>query len=385
MQIPIFVEPNYRGSIWARQTLEGILQESAHKKYKALLLEDCDYTSIDLEALFREEHRMVILVGTSISWMPDALTFFAQNGVSCILISYEPSESTAIRGTVRMDYVAAMYMLLTYLSGCGHNRIAMYGFNPNSSADVIKKSCFERWNRQHPHLTGKNTFFNRASLGQCYAEFARARSNFDAVICANDIVAASLLRRLKQDGVRVPEDLFLVSFGNSALSQRVRPSITSVSLDHVEKGRQAVNLYAYLYRQEPSTSVSVRVRSNLTVRQSTDMIPPDAAAMDASQPHMDYANAVDFYSDPEAQQILNAESMLNACDETDLRFLHGLLSGKTYEALENELFLSSSALRYRLKRMMTISGCKNRAELGDFLALCESLGLFSGCMEQPSP
>ena len=39
MRIPVLVEPDYRNSLWARQTLEGIAREAARKKYELVLLD----------------------------------------------------------------------------------------------------------------------------------------------------------------------------------------------------------------------------------------------------------------------------------------------------------------------------------------------------------
>ena len=39
MRIPVLVEPDYRNSLWARQTLEGIAREAARKKYEPVLLD----------------------------------------------------------------------------------------------------------------------------------------------------------------------------------------------------------------------------------------------------------------------------------------------------------------------------------------------------------
>jgi DNA-binding LacI/PurR family transcriptional regulator len=373
--IPILVEPNYRNSIWAQQTLDGLLQEATHRKYETRLLEG-DYRRRNYEGLFCGENPMVVIVGTSISWMPDVLAFFTERGIASILISFDPSESTALRGIVRMDYIAATHTLLSYLSGCGRNRIALYGFNPNSSADTIKLGYFESWNKVNPHADEPNVFPNQASLTQCYALFAAQHSRFDAVICANDVAAASLLRHLKSDRIPVPERLFLTSYGNTVLSERVEPPITSVSLDHEEMGRQAVMLYAYLYRQKISTNVSVRVRSKLMIRQSTAMTPVSAGCALIRRPAADFTSDADFYSDPEAQLLLSVERLLTSCDDTDIRLLDGLIAGKAYRWLEEHLFLPSSTLRYRIKRIMKLMGCDTRRELIDHLMLCCELGIF---------
>lgn len=379
MRIPILLEPNYRASIWAQQTLDGMAREAARRKYEIRPLMDADVRAIDLNALFGARKRMVVVVGTSLSWVPDALSTFTARGVDCVLVSFEPPENAMARGIVRMDYVSAMRALLSYLYGCGRARVALYGFNPNSSADTLKKDYFERWNAVNPHADGRNVFDNRASLAGCYEAFRPHRARFDAVICANDIVAASLLQNLRGDGARVPDDLFVASFGDSALSRRVRPAVTSVSLEHAEMGRLAVHLYAFLYRQEASASVSVRVRSRLIVRASTGETPPEDAAGDLLKPKPRAVppayHPIDFYADPDAERLMRVERLLSACDDTDRLILRGLMDGSAAEALAEKLFLSPSALRYRLKRLTAAAGCGARAEFAAFLAFCGALGV----------
>lgn len=375
MLIPVVIEPNYRSSIWAQQTLSGLSQEAARRKYRCQLIDGDDYRAVDYDALFGQEKRMVIIAGTSITWMPEALAFFSERGIATVFISFDPHETVNLQGLVRMDYVSAIHMLLSYLQQCGRSRIALYGFNPNSSADSLKLRYFELWNQSHPHAQGRNVFPNLGTLSECYAQFHALRSQFDAVICANDIVAVSFLQALRRDGISVPEELYVATFGDSLLARRVKPSITCASLDHCEMGRQAVNLYAYICRQKASTNISVRVQSQLLIRQSTAMTPFDAPAAGAAPVSQTPAN-VDFYSDGEVRSLLLAEQMLAACDQQDEALIRCIVRGESLETLEAELYLSADALKYRRKRLMNLLECKTTAELKAFLEFCQNLGLF---------
>ena len=379
MQIFILFEPDYAPSIWAAQTLSGLQQECAHRKYELIQLDSARYRTLDYDAILPADNRMVIVAGTSVSWMPDALAFFTERQIAVIFISYEPPEPSPLRGLVRMDYQNGIRKLLTYLTACGRSRIALYGVNPNSSSDLIKCHCFAREYAD----AADAVFYNRASLAECYRAFASRQESFDAVICTNDFAAVSLLNRLARDGVPVPERLFLAGFGNSVLLQSVRPTITSVSLDHVEMGRQAATLYAYLSKQPAGTTVSVRVRTHMIVGGSTAGLHP--ADADVPLPTLRPVDRVDFFSDREAEAWQRVETILVASDEADRAFLAGLLAGKPYTALENELYLSASALRYRLKRMLVLSGCDSRDALLELLRFCGGVHLFSEKTQIPEP
>ncbi len=375
MLIPYMLESSYRQSIWARQTVDGLMREASRKKYTVVQLDADHYQDIDPKEVFGDQPWLIILIGTSISWMPEVMEHFDKLGVKCIVISFNPASTATAQGIVRMDHLSAMQTILTYLEQCQKTRVALYGLNLNSSADMIKKECFTAWNAVRNEGQIFNAFNNPASMEACYQAFRKERHRFDAVICVNDFVAVSLLRRLHQDGVKVPDDLFLLSFGNSVLSTQVKPSITTVTLEHEELGKQAVNLYAFIVKQDMATSVSVRVKCKLFVRQSTANIPFDETRR-LSTLQGQYLSHIDFYSDPEAEQLMNIENLLMSCDDTDWAFLRGMLAGLTMDELEERLYLSASALRYRLKRIMSVAQCKTRAEFNDLLEICRQLRFF---------
>ncbi|MBQ6564431.1 MAG: LacI family DNA-binding transcriptional regulator [Clostridia bacterium] len=376
MLIPVLTEPNFRSYLWAKQTMEGISQEATRRKYKFVFLEAEQYEMIDYDQLFREERRMLIVVGTSVSWMPKTLEFFNSRNIESIFISFDPAETSLPTGMVRMDYVGAIHHLLSYLTeDCHRQQIAMYAYNPNSSADNIKIRYFRRWCAEKGISPEERTFFNLADLKGCYRQFRQKANQFDAVICANDIAGVSLLSLLHEDGVQVPEKLYVTAFGDSQMAVRVHPSLTMATLDHRELGRQAVLLFSYLSKTPATSSLSSRVRSKLIVRESTGMIPDTTTDR---FPHNDtdaFETSINFYSDPEAERLLSAETLLNACDSTDMHLLSGLLEGCSMDSLERKLYLTTSALHYRKKRLMNLVNCIHSSEFMEFLDYCHRKGI----------
>lgn len=62
------------------------------------------------------------------------------------------------------------------------------------------------------------------------------------LVCLNDRVAMGAYQALAEAGLRIPEDVSVVSFDGSDLAQWLRPAATSVALPFVELGRLAVQL-----------------------------------------------------------------------------------------------------------------------------------------------
>lgn len=363
MHIPVIIEPAYQSSVWCERTMAGLNTEIARKKYNLRLIDGDAYTQIDYDTLFGSHRRMLIVIGTSVSWIPRVIDYFGQRGIGVILVSYQPPEYTSLHGVVRMDYVSAMHMLMQYLRACGRPRIALYGFNPNSSADRIKQAYFCSLPQTASSLPPEShVFTNYGDLSRCFEGFRLFLGQYDAVICANDIVAVSLVQHLRQTGVPVPEALFVTCFGDSRLTEMLRPTITTASLDHVEMGRQAIALYSHLYRQPTNVGGSIRVASRLQARESTQYMeaPPELFLREAA---FESTPTVNFYDDPEVSVLCALDSLLSSSDELDLQILSGLLAGTAYEQLAETLNTTASTLRYRLRRMLAAAGVETREAL----------------------
>ena len=64
----------------------------------------------------------------------------------------------------------------------------------------------------------------------------------DAVIAATDTIAVGALRRLREHGRRVPEDILLAGIGNSPMSQVTTPMLTTMNYAYEDSGSQAAKL-----------------------------------------------------------------------------------------------------------------------------------------------
>lgn len=63
-----------------------------------------------------------------------------------------------------------------------------------------------------------------------------------AILCLNDRLAFGAYQALAEAGLRVPEDVAVVSFDNDELASYLRPGLTTIGLPHEEMGRRAVEL-----------------------------------------------------------------------------------------------------------------------------------------------
>ena len=91
----------------------------------------------------------------------------------------------------------------------------------------------------------------------------------DVFVCANDFVAIDLIRALKKHGFRVPEDVLVTGFDNSAESRIIEPHLTTVDIPSSKMGYIAADMLLSRIKEPDTPYRIMHVRTTLKVREST--------------------------------------------------------------------------------------------------------------------
>lgn len=91
----------------------------------------------------------------------------------------------------------------------------------------------------------------------------------DAFICANDFVAIDLIRTLRKQGFKVPDDILVTGFDNSDESRIIEPHLTTVEIPSSKMGYIAADMLLSRI-SEPDTPYRImHVQTALKYRAST--------------------------------------------------------------------------------------------------------------------
>ena len=90
----------------------------------------------------------------------------------------------------------------------------------------------------------------------------------DAVLVASDLMAAGAMRALHRAKRRVPEDVAVIGFGDSAIAQHLRPRLTTVHQPLEEMGARATHELLSRIAGKPVTGQSIVLSTKLIVRES---------------------------------------------------------------------------------------------------------------------
>lgn len=355
MEYYALIEPLVRNKYWSSQYTEGIKQEISRVKgaYREISFDD-------LESLRAADTRSVVLVNCiSLNWISACLARMESMGIHPLLLTPIGRANPAFVSSISFDFYGAFYNLCHYLNGTGHGNIALFGLNPSSANDVVKQAAFSRYYEAAGADGGQHIFWNNGTLEDCCAAFYRRIQAYNAVICANDILAVKLIRFLKQRDVKVPDDLYMAAMGNTSLSELISPRITVAKFDCRSIGRHAARLYRFLSKNPDMSSVTANVSGQIIVRESTGQVPPVFAAPKA----VEKSAYINFYADDDVRNIFSLEELFQRSDELDRHIIHGLLCERSYPDLAASLYVSESTVKYRVRKMTETAGCRTKEDL----------------------
>ena len=177
--------------------------------------------------------------------MPTVLVncFGADSEVPCIL----PAEAAGGRAATELVVAA------------GHRRVAYLGGHRKSWATVERVKGFRAALRRAgvkvadaAVLAGN---FRSDSGYELTRQVLRRRHRPTALVCGNDLMAVGAYFALKEDGVRIPDDMSVVGYDDQEdVAPFLRPALTTIRLPYYEMGAMAAEALL-----DDSTAIAARV------------------------------------------------------------------------------------------------------------------------------
>jgi LacI family transcriptional regulator len=137
--------------------------------------------------------------------------------------------------SVCIDNERGGYMATQYLIEKGHKKIAHLAGPANSTASSDRlKGYKEALEDANIPFSENNIFYGdlKSQSGRTFAQhFIRENflSQYTAVFCANDIMAASFLDELKKHEIHVPDDLSIICFDDTSATTSGEVKLTTVA------------------------------------------------------------------------------------------------------------------------------------------------------------
>jgi DNA-binding LacI/PurR family transcriptional regulator len=173
------------------------------------------------------------------------------------------------------DDAVAVEQAMGHLISLGHTRIGMV-LGPSDHMPSNRKLAAARAFAQKAGvpLDGSQVVHAMYSLETAQAAATRLlRTGVTAIVCASDPIALGAIRAARRAQLRVPEDISVVGFDDSALMNYTEPPLTTVRQPIEPMGRMAIELLVAQIAGRSVPTDDLLFEPELVVRGSTGPVP----------------------------------------------------------------------------------------------------------------
>lgn len=176
----------------------------------------------------------------------EMLQVFEPRPVVSIAIDPQSKNGYVIKADCRKSYKEIINHLKTE-----HNckKIAFFSANQTKSKEALERydaftaaldSCKLPF---YPDLVFDGNFTDFKAHDEIIARYKSKKDiPFDAVVCANDMMASGCIYALEEIGVRVPEDVKVIGFDDAIVANMMSPKLSTINQDIYSQGYEAAEI-----------------------------------------------------------------------------------------------------------------------------------------------
>jgi LacI family transcriptional regulator len=187
-------------------------------------------------------------------------------------VFYDVGTPTEHVSNIRVDYARGIEKAVTYLHDLGHRRIAFVSHHATLGPISIREKAFRTTvERYAPELKWMSAANVDGLDGGRLATREILGSAFDptAIVCVNDFMAIGVLRELREQGLRVPQDVSVTGFDNIKLSEFCYPPLTTLHIAREVIGQMVVQSLIPSADKQGSLGREILIEPEFVLRHST--------------------------------------------------------------------------------------------------------------------
>lgn len=167
------------------------------------------------------------------------------------------------------DGYSAAECAMEYLTQCGHRQIAYVGAGHNELRFLAYKAVM----RAHqlptsPAMISFCEYDGRSGYQAAERLIHRDSVCPTAIFCANDSTAIAVLHGLHNQGLRVPEDISVISVDDIDAASMLTPALTTVHVPKTEMGQVAIEVLDSRIRHHRKIPIKVELPYHLVLRET---------------------------------------------------------------------------------------------------------------------
>jgi LacI family transcriptional regulator len=186
----------------------------------------------------------------------------------CVVTDYHDAVDLPYVGTVVLRQESGIQEAARLLYGLGHRRVAllnMHGLTQHAEAFRAEMAAQGAPVRPEYDLCIGATADEAAAAARRLLALPEPPT---AAFVIKDLPALVFMREARRMGLRVPEDLSVISYDDTPVAQLAEPSLTSVSVDCVGLGGAMAQMLLAMLREPGTTPDAIQHEARLIERES---------------------------------------------------------------------------------------------------------------------
>jgi DNA-binding LacI/PurR family transcriptional regulator len=256
------------------QLIYGLSEKLQRRNYHLLLFTVPEGSSSDdlLEDVINYRLDALILTAADLSSHLGARLH--TRGIPVVLVNRTTEDASS--SSVASDNEFGAGEIARYLVQQGHRRLAYVAGTQNTSTNVERERGFMRALSGVPGVTVQHAsgdYDTHKSIAVARELFSGDGPQPEAIFCANDAMALSLIDALRFDlGMRVPEDVSVVGYDNIEPAASLPYQLTTYSQPIEDMIEAAIELVTERLTSPERAPRQVRLRGELVIRASVTTI-----------------------------------------------------------------------------------------------------------------
>ena len=212
------------------------------------------------------------LIISPIVTSPEITRSISHLGIPTVLVGTLPSGLSI--DNVYVDSAKGIEQTVAHLKDLGKKKIALVNgpvaTNPGRRRNKGFQDAMTKYKLK---FDAESVFFTDDFTSRAATDrLSRDKSilKFDAIVCANDLLAAGTIKVLNDAGIKVGFDIAVAGMDNTELATILHPTLTTVDLRAEKRGQLAAELLLERISNPSAKPRKVEVQPELVIRQSTD-------------------------------------------------------------------------------------------------------------------
>jgi len=224
-----------------------------------------------LQLLDRKQAEGLFLVGNRFD--SEILDLAKSLNKPCVFFTRDVNENM---NYISIDSSAAIYEVTKYLIKEGHKKIAFVSdFENRTSVENDKilgyLKAIEDNELQYSkiYVSGSGKHDKAYELG---INIAKEHSEFTAVVCSSDEIAIGIMNSFTDNGIKVPDDVSVVGYGNIREGKFVRPQLTTIGEPYYDVGAVGMRMLIKTIKGDRTQQGSMELPFTIEKRNSVKTI-----------------------------------------------------------------------------------------------------------------